>query len=127
MSPQQAFTDVVNADLTGAGIAIGALLTGGDSARSSNVGEIVVNAVPFALTAQLSVLLGVALAPRQAVNFGNCDGMVAQDEVAFTGTALLDATAFGAHTETHNYPGSDSPAGCGSNSNYDLTWSITRG
>jgi hypothetical protein len=54
----------------------------------------------------------------------NCDGWVAGDHVNFTGTSL---TAFGAsHHETRNYPGVDSPTGCGSNSHYKVTWSITQ-
>jgi hypothetical protein len=56
--------------------------------------------------------------------FADCDGWVAGDHINLTGKQL---TAFGAtHRETRNYPGIDSPTGCGSNSHYKVTFSITQ-
>ena len=56
------------------------------------------------------------------VLLANCDGWVAGDHIHLTGKQLAD---FGAsHRETRNYPGVDSPRGCGSNSHYKVTFSI---
>ena len=56
--------------------------------------------------------------------FANCDGWVAGDHVILTGKTLAEYGA--SHRETRNYPGHDSPTGCGSNSHYKVTWSITK-
>ncbi len=45
----------------------------------------------------------------QQILGGACDGVVAADQFQFTG----------------NYPGTDSAIGCGSNSEYTVTWSIS--
>jgi hypothetical protein len=65
---------------------------------------------------------------------GGCDGGVVADSIPQPPTSLsindinnLPGMAqTGSHTETRHYPGYDSPWGCGSNSNYYLTWTITR-
>jgi hypothetical protein len=56
--------------------------------------------------------------------FANCDGWVAGDHITLTGKSLAAFTA--PHRETRKYPGTDSPRGCGHNSNYQVTWSITQ-
>jgi hypothetical protein len=56
--------------------------------------------------------------------FANCDGVVAEDRVVTDARTLASWTAGGPHSETRFYPGSDSPAGCGSNSRYSVTWSV---
>jgi len=64
-----------------------------------------------------------------AVNmfFANCDGVVAADQFGpYTGGTLWAMTASGSHSETHSYPGTDSPNGCGKNSIYKVTWHIAR-
>jgi hypothetical protein len=58
--------------------------------------------------------------------FADCDGAVAIDQVAINGATLKAWTAQGIHSETRSYPGTDSPVGCGSNSEYNVTWSIER-
>ncbi|AYK07556.1 hypothetical protein [Brevibacillus laterosporus] len=59
--------------------------------------------------------------------FANCDGIVAQDRIVYSNTNLVNLTGqTGKHSETRFYPGSDSPEGCGSNSEYYVTWTITR-
>lgn len=55
--------------------------------------------------------------------FPNCDGWVAGDHITLTGKTL--ATWGASHKETRNYPGIDSPRGCGSNSHYKVTWSVS--
>jgi hypothetical protein len=58
---------------------------------------------------------------------GRCDGTVALEQVVLSGRDLHLATAAqGIYTNTTDHPGTDSPAFCGSNSDYSVTWSIRR-
>ena len=61
--------------------------------------------------------------------FADCDGPVAIDQVAVRtdaiDQAIEKANAGGTYSDTRFYPGTDSPAGCGSNSQYTVTWSVT--
>ena len=59
----------------------------------------------------------------------DCDGPVALEQPAFKGIDLWNRTqnASRSITLTTHHNGMDSPTGCGSNSQYDVTWSITRG
>jgi len=63
--------------------------------------------------------------------FADCDGPVAIDQVARKAEAIDQAiekaNTWGTYSDTRFYPGTDSPAGCGSNSQYTVTWSVTRG
>jgi hypothetical protein len=66
-----------------------------------------------------------------AINFAfpDCDGFVVADAVGLTISNWDDAitNAGGARfSATMPYAGTDSPSGCGSNSQYNVTWSITR-
>ena len=70
-------------------------------------------------------------AAEAAINFifPNCDGYVAADSVSLTHqqwNLLIDSSGNDVFRATTRYPGTDSPAGCGSNSNYTVTWSVTR-
>jgi hypothetical protein len=57
----------------------------------------------------------------------DCDGPVAIDQVAVTGATLETWTAeTGKYSEKRFYPGGDTDWGCGSNSEYYVTWSVTR-
>lgn len=57
--------------------------------------------------------------------FPNCDGPVAAGNHVYTGAQLAHQTANGATlSATDNNPGTDSATGCGSNSQYYVTWSI---
>lgn len=61
--------------------------------------------------------------------FPDCDGMVAADVIGRSKgdlDAAIDAADGMSYTQNRRYPGTDSPAGCGSNSDYTVTWSITR-
>lgn len=66
-----------------------------------------------------------------AINFvfPNCDGFVAADAIGMRksgwDSAINDAggTTF---RKSMQYRGGDSPSGCGSNSSYTVTWSVTR-
>jgi hypothetical protein len=59
-----------------------------------------------------------------SVIFANCDGWVAGDHVALTGKTLADWGA--QHRETRDYKGQNSPRGCGANSHYKVTWSVSK-
>ena len=57
----------------------------------------------------------------------NCDGIVVADKIAISSSSLNQMTGSSQrYTETRQYPGTDSPVGCGSNSSYDATFSIQR-
>ena len=62
--------------------------------------------------------------------FADCDGPVAIDQIAVTADALDqaigEALVDGTFSDTRAYPGTDSPAGCGSNSQYTVSWSVSR-
>jgi hypothetical protein len=61
--------------------------------------------------------------------FPDCDGFVAADAIGRTKAQwdeLIDIAGGATFRKTLRYPGSNSPAGCGSNSDYIVTWSVTR-
>lgn len=61
--------------------------------------------------------------------FPNCDGFVVIGTIGREKKkwdALIDAAGGVTLHVTIRYPGTDSPAGCGSNSDYSVTWSILR-
>jgi hypothetical protein len=66
-----------------------------------------------------------------AINFlfPNCDGFVAADAIGLRkngwDSAINDAGG-STFRKSMQYGGGDSPSGCGSNSNYTVTWSVTR-
>jgi hypothetical protein len=100
---------------TGVGAAIGAGL-------GASIGTAVVPVVGTALGA----LAGWLVTSAGNLVFANCDGTVAAGVHAFTG-AQLRASQGGHLGATDHHPGTDSPHGCGSNSNYDVSWSISAG
>jgi hypothetical protein len=55
----------------------------------------------------------------------NCDGPVAVDAVEISGAKLHGLISQGGrYSETRSYPGLDSAVGCGSNSQYSVSWSV---
>jgi hypothetical protein len=57
----------------------------------------------------------------------DCDGVVAADKLTFDAETLARLTAYdGTYGETRHYAGTDSPWGCGSNSDYYVTWTVVR-
>ena len=58
----------------------------------------------------------------------DCDGPVAAEQAAYKGIDLWHQTQTSSRSFTHStyHPGLDSAAGCGSNSQYSVTWRITR-
>jgi hypothetical protein len=70
---------------------------------------------------------GWLLGKLGAFLFQDCDGIVAVEQVTLTGRDLHLKTGSGeldAVITTH--PGTDSPSGCGGNSQYEVTWSMKR-
>ena len=59
--------------------------------------------------------------------FQDCDGLVAAEQNIFTGRDLYLKTGTGSLSAvTTDHPGTDSPTGCGGNSDYKVTWSVVR-
>lgn len=59
--------------------------------------------------------------------FANCDGPVAGFQTVMLGRDLQINTGANSFAQvTQDHPGIDSPSGCGSNSHYQVLWSITR-
>ena len=76
-------------------------------------------------------LIGATAGPWLAGNlegivFVDCDGTVAAADHTFTAAALASVTANGrVDSSTDNNKGTDSPVGCGGNSQYYVTWSVS--
>jgi hypothetical protein len=99
---------------TAAGSAVGAAL-------GASIGTAVVPLIGTALGA----LAGWVVSSAGKLIFANCDGAVAVAVHTYTGAQLRAGTTQGKHLgEKDHHPGTDSPHGCGSNSNYDVFWSI---
>ena len=66
-----------------------------------------------------------AVAKLANIIFADCDGSVAGGQHVFSGAQLAAQTAArGVISATDSNPGTNSPTGCGSNSQYFVTWSI---
>jgi hypothetical protein len=102
---------------TAAGGAIGAAL-------GASIGTAVVPLIGTALGA----LAGWVVSSAGKLVFANCDGAVAAAVHTYTGAQLRAGTTQGRRLAgTDHHPGTDSPDGCGSNSNYDVNWSVLEG
>jgi hypothetical protein len=67
-----------------------------------------------------------AIGKLDTIIFADCDGTVAGWTHGFTAAALAKGTANGAAiTGTDDNKGTDSPHGCGANSRYYVSWTIT--
>jgi hypothetical protein len=70
---------------------------------------------------------GFILAALGSFLFQDCDGLVAVEQNIFTGRDLRLQTAVGSLASvTTDHPGTDSPTGCGANSDYEVTWSVVQ-
>ncbi len=115
----QAGTSLAKAGAQAAATAIG---SGVGALVGASVGSAVVPLIGTALGA----LAGWLVSELTGIIFANCDGPVAAEQATFTGWQLHTATLGGAvlrRTTTH--PGTDSATGCGSNSVYKVTWSVS--
>jgi hypothetical protein len=82
----------------------------------------------FSLGTPWTAVLGIVINYIFGFIFADCDGPVAVDQINITGGTLWAWThGVGLHSETKYYPGTDSDVGCGSNSEYYVTWSMVGG
>jgi hypothetical protein len=98
---------------------------GFDSLAAAGIGA-AVGAIGGPVGAAIGALLGAVGGAVGSILFANCDGLVAADTIHVSGATLNDETATGSHSETKEYPGLASPHGCGDNSLYSVTWSVTQ-
>lgn len=119
--------DDVNKILTSSGSYLATL---GAKAATAAIGaavgaELGTDVVPIIGTA-LGAIAGWLVGELTGLLTANCDRPVAAEQAAFKGSQLWADTARGAYTHTTSHPGIDSNSGCGSNSIYTATWSISR-
>jgi hypothetical protein len=85
---------------------------------------------PFDDTSDWSTLFfGAIAADIGSFLFPDCDGFVAADGIGMSKEQwdqAIDSVGGETFRKTMHYAGSNSPAGCGSNSDYTVTWSVTR-
>ena len=119
----------VNVVLTQAG---SALASAGAKAATAAVGGAIgatigSSVVPVIGTA-LGAIAGWLIGEITGLLTANGDGPVAAEQPAFKGVDLWNRTGYvgGSFQHTTYHPGIDSPSGCGSNSQYFVTWSVTR-
>ena len=100
----------------------------GGGAISAALGASIGTAVVPIIGTALGAVAGWLVSSAGKLIFANCDGAVAAAIHTFTGAQLRTGTGQGRHLgATDHHPGTDSPHGCGSNSNYDVNWSILEG
>ena len=117
----------VNQVLTKAG---NALATAGAKAATSAIGSAVGASIGGVVMPVVGTILGAAagwlVGEVTSLLDANCDGPVAVEQPTFKGVDLWNQTQSHPLTHTTFHPGIDSNNGCGSNSQYNVTWSIRR-
>ena len=106
------------------GAQIAATAVGGaiGAALGASIGTAVVPIIGTALGA----VAGWVVTSVGALLFANCDGPVAAAVHTYSGAQLRAGTSRGLKlTGSDHHPGTDSAAGCGSNSVYDVRWTIS--
>jgi hypothetical protein len=111
---------------TGTGLAIAGAAAAtaaiGATAVGAAIGTTVLPVIGTAIVA-----LGTWLVTNLiSVLFADCDGPVAAEQVALKGGELWTRTAHGSYSHITYHPGLDSSGGCGSNSKYNIYWTIKR-
>ena len=95
---------------------------GATTATAVTIGAVL---VPFFGSALVAVTAILAVAELGSLLFADCDGVVASGILPFTCSQLIKRTTSGQKiTETAEHNGSNSPAGCGSNSRYSTTATV---
>jgi hypothetical protein len=126
--------DKVLAALANAG---NSLSLAGSSSMQEDIAKGIVKIVAVKILAAIAISVPVVGSILSAVEswlmgkltdavFQSCDGVVAVELRAMLGRDLFILTNNGRKTVTvtTNHPGTDSPTGCGANSNYDVIWTI---
>jgi hypothetical protein len=114
--------------------AAGAIAAAGAKAATAAIGAAVGAQLGTVVLPVIGTALGLAagwlVSQLGALLFANCDGPVALEEYVAKGANLWAVThvgpIVGKGTVTTYHPGIDSPAGCGSNSVYTVTYQIAR-
>jgi hypothetical protein len=91
------------------------------------IGAAIGTAIPVPLIGTaLGALAGWLVEDIWNIAFPNCDGPVAAGVHIYSGAQLRAMTLQqGAYGSLEHNPGVNSPSGCGSNSNYDVYWSVS--
>jgi len=119
--------NTINKDITSAGKSLAEI---GAKAATSAIGAAVgatigTQIMPIVGTA-IGVIAGWLAGEITGLVTADCDGPVAVEQAVFKGSELWAKTAAGVYKVTTLHPGVDSNAGCGSNSMYSMTWSVSR-
>jgi hypothetical protein len=108
--------------------AVQALATSTAALLGTAIGAAIGTEIPVPLIGSaLGALAGWLLGSAWGIAFPDCDGPVAAGVHVFSGASLRAMTTGQTFTSTENNPGVNSPAGCGSNSSYNVTWSVSVG
>ncbi len=99
---------------------------GASAAAAAIVGGLVGGPLGSVLATVGTAAFGWVAGELEGIIFPDCDGVVAGADHAFTGAQLAAQTAGGkVITTTELNKGTNSPDGCGGNSVYYVTWSIS--
>ena len=98
-----------------------------DNALAGIIGKIAPVVVPDKTTSALIALAAQAWTVLFNLLDPDCDGPVVADSISATGADLASWTQAGPLTRTVSFVGSNSASGCGSNSFYEVTYSIAPG
>lgn len=118
----------------GINAALSALGSAGAKAAASAIGGAVGSALGASLGTAIVPLLGTAIGALAgwltgevgSLLFANCDGVVATGVHVYQSADLANQTANGKKiSETVQHPGTDSATGCGSNSRYSTTTTVS--
>jgi uncharacterized protein with LGFP repeats len=119
--------DEVNQKLHEAG---GKLAESGAKAATEAIGPAVGAAFGTAVFPVIGSIIGAIAGwiSEQVIGLltADCDGPVAAEQAAFKGQDLWDRTKDGPHDFSTTHDGTDSAAGCGSNSVYRVDWRLAR-
>jgi len=97
----------------------------GATAIGTTIGAAIGGAVGGVIGAGVGALLGYLAGLGLEAVFADCDGVVAGDTVFVSAATWNDAVANGPMVVKKTYPGLNSPGGCGDNSSYEVTWTLS--
>ena len=118
--------DSVAAELEKAG---DELATKGAEAAGTAAGAAIGSAIPIpGIGTAIGAVAGWLASKLGGLLFADCDGPVAAEQVTLSAKELAKRVeqSHGNYEVKTHHPGTDSPDGCGSNSEYDVTWAIRR-
>jgi hypothetical protein len=102
------------------------LVNKGADAAAAGAGALIGTSVLPGLGTAIGLAAGWIVHEIGAAVFADCDGPVAVEQAVLSAADLEQKTQQGAFKHKTHHPGTDSPTGCGSNSEYDVTWTISR-